>query len=109
LGVSCVKTVVREFDCCVCETSRHLAFCFSGSGRPRDLHSFPTRLSSDLPLDERQPVVETLADRAVGAQRLLIGPVDLGRRRLLRSEEHTSELQSLAYLVCRLLPEKKIR
>src|SRR2546425_9826746 len=29
----------------------------------------------------------------------------LGRRR--RSEEHTSELQSLAYLVCRLLLEKK--
>src|SRR5205823_12128063 len=25
----------------------------------------------------------------------------------VRSEEHTSELQSLAYLVCRLLPEKK--
>src|SRR2546425_8365695 len=37
----------------------------------------------------------------------------LGRRRRLgwargvRSEEHTSELQSLAYLVCRLLLEKK--
>src|SRR2546425_5944743 len=34
-----------------------------------------------------------------------------GRRRLprvgWRSEEHTSELQSLAYLVCRLLLEKK--
>src|SRR2546423_6058066 len=28
-------------------------------------------------------------------------------RRDLRSEEHTSELQSLAYLVCRLLLEKK--
>src|SRR2546423_9075939 len=27
--------------------------------------------------------------------------------RWLRSEEHTSELQSLAYLVCRLLLEKK--
>src|ERR1041384_8550741 len=26
-----------------------------------------------------------------------------------RSEEHTSELQSLAYLVCRLLLEKKIQ
>src|SRR2546425_3842872 len=26
---------------------------------------------------------------------------------VLRSEEHTSELQSLAYLVCRLLLEKK--
>src|SRR5205823_12643853 len=29
------------------------------------------------------------------------------RNSLLRSEEHTSELQSLAYLVCRLLLEKK--
>src|SRR5687767_15379681 len=28
-------------------------------------------------------------------------------RELPRSEEHTSELQSLAYLVCRLLLEKK--
>src|SRR2546425_8504003 len=28
-------------------------------------------------------------------------------RQLPRSEEHTSELQSLAYLVCRLLLEKK--
>src|SRR2546425_11574431 len=32
------------------------------------------------------------------------GPVVPG---CLRSEEHTSELQSLAYLVCRLLLEKK--
>src|SRR2546425_9634114 len=30
-----------------------------------------------------------------------------GCAELLRSEEHTSELQSLAYLVCRLLLEKK--
>src|SRR3989441_1307060 len=30
-----------------------------------------------------------------------------GRRLEVRSEEHTSELQSLAYLVCRLLLEKK--
>src|SRR2546425_5502235 len=28
-------------------------------------------------------------------------------QRVIRSEEHTSELQSLAYLVCRLLLEKK--
>src|SRR5687767_15214638 len=28
-------------------------------------------------------------------------------RHVVRSEEHTSELQSLAYLVCRLLLEKK--
>src|SRR2546425_2453551 len=31
----------------------------------------------------------------------------INRDRNLRSEEHTSELQSLAYLVCRLLLEKK--
>src|SRR5687767_15497549 len=31
----------------------------------------------------------------------------IGRQRGERSEEHTSELQSLAYLVCRLLLEKK--
>src|SRR5437762_6115001 len=30
----------------------------------------------------------------------------MGRRVLLRSEEHTSELQSPMYLVCRLLLEK---
>src|SRR2546425_3586388 len=34
------------------------------------------------------------------------GPASLARLRP-RSEEHTSELQSLAYLVCRLLLEKK--
>src|SRR2546425_6760596 len=31
----------------------------------------------------------------------------LGHEEEMRSEEHTSELQSLAYLVCRLLLEKK--
>src|SRR4029079_19819421 len=34
---------------------------------------------------------------------------DAGRRRRRRSEEHTSELQSPAYLGCRLLLEKKTR
>src|SRR5688572_32396119 len=32
---------------------------------------------------------------------------NLGRRAVLRSEEHTSELQSQSNLVCRLLLEKK--
>src|SRR2546423_2524352 len=35
----------------------------------------------------------------------VVAAVERGRRE--RSEEHTSELQSLAYLVCRLLLEKK--
>src|SRR2546423_6613612 len=39
------------------------------------------------------------------APRLRSQPLPRGGRE--RSEEHTSELQSLAYLVCRLLLEKK--
>src|SRR5258707_5697461 len=35
------------------------------------------------------------------------GPLDLERAVAYRSEEHTSELQSRQYLVCRLLLEKK--
>src|SRR5687767_16032272 len=43
------------------------------------------------------------------AARLLVAVVGMvGKREAAeRSEEHTSELQSLAYLVCRLLLEKK--
>src|SRR5205823_12131614 len=35
--------------------------------------------------------------------------IEVGGVEAARSEEHTSELQSLAYLVCRLLLEKKKR
>src|SRR2546425_8654009 len=48
-------------------------------------------------------------DERVGAH-CATSPLSLGFSRSshsLRSEEHTSELQSLAYLVCRLLLEKK--
>src|SRR2546425_12664295 len=37
----------------------------------------------------------------------VISGVEGTRGEWMRSEEHTSELQSLAYLVCRLLLEKK--
>src|SRR5437762_9076727 len=72
-------------------------FFFYWYGHHRDLHSFPTRRSSDLNV------------RRSGVQRwsgggLVLRPGPHGRR---RSEEHTSELQSPMYLVCRLLLEKK--
>src|SRR2546429_4082160 len=38
---------------------------------------------------------------------LVVAVAHLGAQRLLRSEEHTSELQSRLHLVCRLLLEKK--
>src|SRR5205814_10241656 len=44
-------------------------------------------------------------DRHASADRDVLGAAD--DRELLRSEEHTSELQSLRHLVCRLLLEKK--
>src|SRR2546425_4871620 len=54
------------------------------------------------------------AARGHPAPRRTLRPAPLGRARPARaqrdagrSEEHTSELQSLAYLVCRLLLEKK--
>src|SRR2546425_2761214 len=42
-----------------------------------------------------------------GGAHLASGTAATGDRGGMRSEEHTSELQSLAYLVCRLLLEKK--
>src|SRR5436305_10822221 len=88
-------------------------FSFHCSSAHRHLHSFPTRRSSDLAVQ--------LAQRALGARRTaqrpvvdrpLSGPLrGAGQgqecRELLRSEEHTSELQSRPHLVCRLLLEKK--
>src|SRR5437762_10756800 len=93
-------------------------FIFYAACTPRLLHSFPTRRSSDLAssfyrtgASHRESLFEHLAAyRAAGNA----GPCRmLGRffhrrpctRR--RSEEHTSELQSPMYLVCRLLLEKK--
>src|SRR2546425_9042724 len=47
-----------------------------------------------------EPTIFESDNKARIAREEIFGPV-------VRSEEHTSELQSLAYLVCRLLLEKK--
>src|SRR5687767_15562513 len=84
-----------------------------------DLHSFPTRRSSDLVVEAidparlgvGEPALVDCPDPAVHDHgvALLGDRVGAGAHlhALARSEEHTSELQSLAYLVCRLLLEKK--
>src|SRR2546425_5079900 len=69
----------------------------------RSLEAFLQRLVL-LHLVE-QPLVDRVQPFAHLRERALRAP--LARRQ--RSEEHTSELQSLAYLVCRLLLEKKKR
>src|SRR5687767_15347195 len=45
--------------------------------------------------------------RTTDTRPLLVFGANMTVSAFLRSEEHTSELQSLAYLVCRLLLEKK--
>src|SRR3989441_5057762 len=57
----------------------------------------PLALLADL--EEREPPDDDQHREPDGA--------DEANREFHRSEEHTSELQSLAYLVCRLLLEKK--
>src|SRR5437762_8443939 len=47
------------------------------------------------------------ARQAPAARRVVLPAAQVLRQCLFRSEEHTSELQSPMYLVCRLLLEKK--
>src|SRR5437764_15243105 len=80
-------------------------FVFCGCDDPRDLHSFPTRRSSDLAPGAQARGGEPDAARDDRRHAQLHGP--RAGRHQGRSEEHTSELQSPMYLVCRLLLEKK--
>src|SRR5690349_22819542 len=87
-------------------------YCFcSEYADHRDLHSFPTRRSSDLSgtlggvaKATRETIVLL---EAAGYDVILVETVGVGQNDGLRSEEHTSELQSRRDLVCRLLLEKK--
>src|SRR5207237_7974943 len=98
-------------------------FVFYASSALRDLHSFPTRRSSDLIRKRefdalRRVLLECReeggrpgicgygADRYGGGERVPRA-VGVDKRDGTRSEEHTSELQSHLNLVCRLLLEKK--
>src|SRR5205823_13612116 len=78
------------------------------------LHSFPTRRSSDLLFQllkvklPYSPNIFLFLRKCCRARFATFkAKVSLLWPSRMRSEEHTSELQSLAYLVCRLLLEKK--
>src|SRR5438046_7317481 len=100
-------------------------FSLSASPPPPTLPSFPTRRSSDLPSPPVPVSASTKSRRSLdkAAWARCIAPViqnSIGTSPsrfcrpglrptsfVSRSEEHTSELQSLTNLVCRLLLEKK--
>src|SRR5688500_19940809 len=90
--------------------------CFDAA---RGLHSFPTRRSSDL--QEHAAYLDAFVERLALTDVILVMQdwggglgFDYACRHphnvkgLVRSEEHTSELQSPCNLVCRLLLEKKM-
>src|SRR5207302_10450142 len=104
---------------------------FYSYAHPHDLHSFPTRRSSDL-IDWDFGLTSRTREpkRALGIVRKAFEEVPFGYKEAwpkvsvvvctfngsrtireclegIRSEEHTSELQSRENLVCRLLLEKK--
>src|SRR5205823_14312750 len=86
-------------------------------------HTFEPFFSLIIPLPPRSPLfpyttlfrsrqrsIPRSGDRprVLWGEPRLVAPLETEPyRELYRSEEHTSELQSLAYLVCRLLLEKK--
>src|SRR5947209_17194844 len=93
--------------CSILSSVYSLLFFFYSSGDHRDLHSFPTRRSSDLQLQGQRRHHRRLCCASAGARHpRKLGALGLSRCGR-RSEEHTSELQSRQYLVCRLLLEKK--
>src|SRR5439155_24555007 len=107
----------------------HLAPLISYYRARPELPSFPTRRSSDLVSEaeavqrlSRSPhwvwaamdpeskllLALNMGDRALAmAQRVVHQVVQVLAPGCVRSEEHTSELQSRGHLVCRLLLEKK--
>src|SRR5439155_25868491 len=107
-------------------SSQDYLFFIQCHAHPRDLHSFPTRRSSDLisrsaatwsrgarvlarnGLSRRSTRSEgTCLTRENSISPRFGSSFPTPRDRVFRSEEHTSELQSRGHLVCRLLLEKK--
>src|SRR5699024_12283188 len=100
-----------SFPSSVCSSSSTSLLFLICSVPHCDLHSFPTRRSSDLLFDKSSKFVPfssivpwTISPGGLEMSRIIDSAVTLFKS---RSEEHTSELQSRFDLVCRLLLEKK--
>src|SRR5438093_8651625 len=82
-------------------------FFFLMIRRPPRSTLFPYTSSSDLSGNSKPAIIRSkvVFPHPLGPSRLTNSPPCTSRSK--RSEEHTSELQSLTNLVCRLLLEKK--
>src|SRR5437764_13969514 len=86
------------FSCIYFAFPHFFLFFFFNDTATTEIYTFPTRRSSDLPRRGFRTGSRSADDRCSA-----VSP----RPERPRSEEHTSELQSPMYLVCRLLLEKK--
>src|SRR5690625_6567955 len=84
------------------------------NGDHRDIHSFPTRRSSDLKSGVMFKKFASILNAHGKELEDYTQAIDVANETFknfgevfTRSEEHTSELQSRGHLVCRLLLEKK--
>src|SRR5688500_11648811 len=99
-------------------TFSHTIVFITSTHNHQKLHSFPTRRSSDL---KNMKCIREFSKSPIPKKYFLVShPINVSimvyqfyknerKRRylILRSEEHTSELQSPCNIVCRLLLEKK--
>src|SRR5205809_3629882 len=103
---------------CISRLCTFIAFSlfFYTYADPQALHSFPTRRSSDLTTARilARALNYEMADGSVKGPSIHMPTLGVhcqaimeSRHMDVRSEEHTSELQSRLHLVCRLLLEKK--
>src|SRR5205823_12643755 len=105
---------LRSYNIRALNTTRTIFPFLNQNPYPLVVYCFPTRRSSDLEVTGRmlpQPVHSAIsaalphADDRTGLSDAAASNNTIGER----SEEHTSELQSLAYHVCRLLLQKRAR
>src|SRR3712207_9274978 len=103
---SCFMRLVGMFNLVVLRMSLLVAFFFFNDTATTEIYTLSLHDALPISLAGRLRHAPVLADH-----RHLVEPVpaaDLEVVRVVaRSEEHTSELQSRQYLVCRLLLEKK--
>src|SRR2546425_8167293 len=88
---------------------RSTLFPYTTLFRSKELHALKAK--RDTLLAEQDAVLRETCNRVIEAYPSVAENAITAMREehdaAMRSEEHTSELQSLAYLVCRLLLEKK--
>src|SRR3712207_8668715 len=82
-------------------------FFFFNDTATTEIYTLSLHDALPISVDVDQVLPDLLGQRPLVEERHLVEPAALPGDRVPRSEEHTSELQSRQYLVCRLLLEKK--